>query len=122
MGVFARFLRRSKSTEEAATEEVSSGAGNPAGDATPGTETDTVTAAEAGTEAVSDTVTGAGAGSGAESGTGAAVQTDGSDAAATAGERTARDTEVPATASVEIPHQQSAAEAADNEAGEGART
>ncbi|MER5181924.1 hypothetical protein ABT009_26820 [Streptomyces sp. NPDC002896] len=83
MGVFARFLRRSKGTEEAST-----------------------------AEAPAELLT---AGSGAE-----AEEAKGSSEAET--EATpAADAEKNTAESVEIPKQQSAEEAADNEAGEGAR-
>jgi hypothetical protein len=94
MGVLARLFRRSKVTEEAATEETTTAAEASAG--TPEGGTDVEPAAEAtreATEAGGDTPTEA------EPAT-APVAADG----------------------IEIPRQQSAEEAADSEAGEGART
>lgn len=89
MGVFARLLGRSKTTEEASGEEQAVAVT----DESPAEETE---AAKGSPEA----------GSGAESETTA----EKSEAVA-----------VPATEGVEIPKQQSAEEAADSEAGEGAR-
>ncbi|MCX4988006.1 hypothetical protein OHB05_30210 [Streptomyces sp. NBC_00638] len=82
MGVFARLLRRSKSTEEASPAEVET-AVQPDG-----------TEAEVAAEGSSDN--------------------EGEATAGTAGTDTAED--------VDIPKQQTAEQAADNEAGEGART
>lgn len=92
MGVFDRLLRRSKATEEASTAD---------------TQTDTQPAEDRTAEAadeVSETEAGAGVQEAAETTATEVVEAaDGVD-------------------SVEIPKQQSAEAAADNEAGEGART
>ncbi|MFE2040944.1 hypothetical protein ACFXAZ_08425 [Streptomyces sp. NPDC059477] len=93
MGVFARLLRRSKATEEVATEEAS---------------TTAAPAVEAAAETVVEKA-------------GEAAEPTGSDEVAT-GEPAARDAGGRTTASVEIPKQQSAEQAADNDADEGART
>jgi hypothetical protein len=95
MGVFGRILRRSKATEEASTAEAV---------------TDTETAAAPTAEAAAE-VSGTEAGAGVEE----AAGTTATEAVATAGSADAAD-------GVEIPKQQSAEVAADNEAGEGART
>ncbi|MFF5139114.1 hypothetical protein ACFY6U_05065 [Streptomyces sp. NPDC013157] len=101
MGVFARFLgKKQKASEEPRTSEepevtAPSGA-EPGG---PGPENAAEEAAEAGTGAK---------GSGEDDGRGADARTETERAAA--------------AADTEIPQQQSAKEAADNEAGEGART
>ncbi|MYS89867.1 MULTISPECIES: hypothetical protein [Streptomyces] len=91
MGVFARLLRRSKATEEAA----------PAA------------------EAQADKAT---AGTEAEETAGADAAAKGADGAAEAAEPVAEAAEVTETEGVDIPKQQSTDKAADNEAGEGART
>jgi len=111
MGVFARLLRRSKATEEASTaetqadiptaesaaEEAAQAEGSTDVEGGAGTEVDSPAEAEA-----TDTATATAEG------------TDGS-TATEAGEDAAAE-------GVEIPKQQSAAAAADHEAGEGART
>ncbi|MGW1030471.1 hypothetical protein ACWD4J_43720 [Streptomyces sp. NPDC002577] len=95
MGVFARFLRRSKGKEEASTAEA------PAESLTAesGAETEEAKgSSEVGTNPVDNT-----------------------DTDAEAQETAEADAEKNTAESVEIPKQQSAEEAADNEAGEGAR-
>ncbi|MER5468490.1 hypothetical protein [Streptomyces sp. NPDC002685] len=83
MGVFARLLRRSKATEEAATAEAQAAA-QPA-------DTEAEVAAEA------------------------------NDSSEIEGEATAGTAEADTAEDVDIPKQQTADQAADNEAGEGAR-
>ncbi|MFF0096805.1 hypothetical protein ACFYSF_43795 [Streptomyces canus] len=113
MGVFARLLRRSKATEEASTAETQAdirtaestpeeaGEAKAATDVTARTEAETGPQAEGRTEAeVAETA-------GAEDADGATATEAAEDDAAE---------------NVEIPKQQSADEAADREAGEGART
>ncbi|WP_416960186.1 hypothetical protein [Streptomyces sp. Agncl-13] len=95
MGVFDRILRRSKATEEASTAEAQAG-----------TQTAGPLTAEAADEATETE-----AGTGAED----TVETTATEAVETVEAADAVD-------SVEIPKQQSAEVAADNEAGEGART
>ncbi|WP_329268123.1 hypothetical protein [Streptomyces pseudovenezuelae] len=115
MGVFARLLRRSKATEEASTaetqadiptaesaaEEAAQAKGSTDVEGGAGTEVDSPAEAEA---ADSDTATATATAKGTD---GSTATEDGEDAAAEG---------------VEIPKQQSAAAAADHEAGEGART
>ncbi|MEU9269448.1 hypothetical protein AB0E04_28905 [Streptomyces sp. NPDC048251] len=103
MGVLARIFRRSKATEEATAETAS------AADASTGTPADGVGAERTG----EPTQESAEAGPGAEkAGNAAEPET----------EKTTEPVAVAGTDGVEIPRQQSAEEAADSEAGEGART
>ncbi|WP_053851047.1 hypothetical protein [Streptomyces sp. NRRL B-24085] len=108
MGVFARLLRRSKTTEEASTAE------RQADITTAEPAAEEAAEAKGSTGAEADASTEAGSEARAE-GTGAAGAegTDGS---------TATEAVEDAAEGVEIPKQQSADEAADHEAGEGART
>ncbi|KOU71544.1 hypothetical protein ADK57_11020 [Streptomyces sp. MMG1533] len=103
MGVFARLLRRSKTTEEASTAEAQAG--------TPTAEPATQEAAEA--KGSVETEAGAKSKTKAEAKAEDAVE----ETAVEAVEDTSGSGE-----GVEIPKQQSAEEAADSEAGEGART
>ncbi|WP_432119853.1 hypothetical protein [Streptomyces sp. bgisy032] len=103
MGVFARLLRRSKATEAPAAE---TGAGSAKAGA--GAES---AKAGAGTES-------ADAGAGTEEAA-AAAEVKAAEGTAEAAEPAAKDTE---TEGVDIPKQQSTDKAADNEAGDGART
>jgi hypothetical protein len=97
MGVFARLLRRSKATEEAVVAEVATEQAPTAAE-----QPDEATAAEDAAEQ--------------------AVQPEPEpDEAGEAAEPATKADLVAATESVEIPRQQSADEAADQEAGEGAR-
>ncbi|MGW6525988.1 hypothetical protein [Streptomyces sp. NPDC054962] len=110
MGVLARIFRRSKATEEA-TAETTSAADAPTGTPTdgvgaeqPGEPTPTQESAEVGVEV--------GAEKAEKAGKAAEPET----------EKTTEPVAVAGTDGVEIPRQQSAEEAADSEAGEGART
>ncbi|MEU3615234.1 hypothetical protein ABZ725_23320 [Streptomyces sp. NPDC006872] len=107
MGVLARLFRRSKAAEEAATEEATATEA-PSGttpEGTPEEGAEVEQAAEAGHEtAEAGDTTETESASVTETGTGTAAEP------------------VAATDGVEIPRQQSAEEAADSEAGEGART
>lgn len=125
MGVFARLLRRSKATEEASTAETQADI--------PTAEPAAEEAAEArgSTEAKAGAETGAGAGAGAGTRTEAESETQvkpqgevGEAAAAkdTDGSTATEAVEDAGTEGVGIPKQQSADDAADHEAGEGART
>ncbi|WP_329294244.1 hypothetical protein [Streptomyces pseudovenezuelae] len=113
MGVFARLLRRSKATEEASTAE---------------TQADIPTAesaAEEAAQAKGSTDVEGGAGTGTEVDSPAVAEAADSDTATTKGtdgSTATEDGEDAAAEGVEIPKQQSAAAAADHEAGEGART
>jgi hypothetical protein len=115
MGVFARLLRRSKAREEASTAE---------------TQADIATAEPAAEEAAeakgsTDATAEAGTGTGAEGETQVEPQAEVGETAAakdTDGSTATEAVEDAGTDSVEIPKQQSADEAADHEAGEGART
>ncbi|MFJ4938321.1 hypothetical protein ACIP8U_31270 [Streptomyces pseudovenezuelae] len=113
MGVFARLLRRSKATEEASTAETQ--AGIPTAES----------AAEEAAQAEGSTDVEGGAGTEVDS---PAEATDTATATATAtaegtdGSTATEAGEDAAAEGVEIPKQQSAAAAADHEAGEGART
>ncbi|MEU5598751.1 hypothetical protein [Streptomyces sp. NPDC020298] len=99
MGVFARLLRRSKATEEASATEPLTGAESGGSEAEePPEEATPAASAESGAS---------------ESGVPA------SEAASSDGGETGQ---AAATEATEIPKQQSAEEAADNEAGDGART
>ncbi|QJT04568.1 hypothetical protein G9272_33275 [Streptomyces asoensis] len=100
MGVLARIFRRSRATEEA-TAETASAADTPTGTPMDGIEaepTGAPTSAQESAEAE-------------EAGSGAEPEPD----------KTTEPVAVAATDGVEIPRQQSAEEAADSEAGEGAR-
>jgi hypothetical protein len=113
MGVFARLLRRSKATEEASTAETQADirtaepTAEEAAEAKGPTDTEAEVTADAGTETEAEDKTPVEV-------TGTAEDTDGS-TATEAVEDAAAD-------GVGIPKQQSAEEAADHEAGEGART
>ncbi|TKT03153.1 hypothetical protein E4U91_25755 [Streptomyces lasalocidi] len=149
MGVFARLLRRSKTTEEAVTQEVApeaipvadeapadgdvpSGADVPASGAVPASEeAPTAVAVPVADEAASVTDVGAEAGSAIDAA--ASVSTEApapADASEAEPEATGSAAETVSEADsadadadgVEIPRQQSADEAADREADEGART
>ncbi|MGW6927869.1 hypothetical protein ACWGA9_42525 [Streptomyces sp. NPDC054950] len=98
MGVLARIFRRSKATEEATAETTS------AADASTGTPADGVGAEQPGEPAPAEKAE--------EAGKAAEPET----------ENTTEPVAVAGTDGVEIPRQQSAEEAADSEAGEGART
>ncbi|MGI5458537.1 hypothetical protein ACQEWB_36290 [Streptomyces sp. CA-249302] len=98
MGVFARLLRRSKATEEASTAEDRAG---------------TATAEPVAEEAAEAK------GPAEAEGTTAVERTEAEPVAGSSDEATAT---VSGEGVVEIPKQQSAEEAADSEAGEGART
>lgn len=105
MGVLARLFRRSKASEEAATEEATATEA-PSGttpDGTPEEGAEVEQAAEAGHE------------------TAEAGDTTETESATVTGTGTAAEP-VATSDGVEIPRQQSAEEAADSEAGEGART
>ena len=106
MGVFARFLgKKPKSTEEPATEA-------PAGTEPDGSEADGSGAGNAAENAVEEAAAGA-----------TAVKEPAEDDGGSAEAHTDPEpVAVTGTDSTEIPQQQSAKEAADNEAGEGART
>lgn len=106
MGVLARIFRRSKATEEATAETAS------AADPSTGTSVDGVEAEQTG-EPTS-------ARESAEANAEAEAETAGN-AAETETEKTTEPVAVAGTDGVEIPRQQSAEEAADSEAGEGAR-
>ncbi|MFF1305075.1 hypothetical protein [Streptomyces sp. NPDC058307] len=121
MGVFARLLRRSKATEEASTAEAQADI--------PTTEP----AAEEAAEAKGSTDAEAGAGAEAKAGTRTETEGEtrvepqvevGQTAAAKDpdGSTATEAVEDAGAESVEIPKQQSADDAADHEAGEGART
>lgn len=105
MGVFARLLRKSKATEEASTAEVQ------AGTQSADTEAEVTEAAKGSSEASQASESTETPGSSEPSGSGCGAATA---AAEVTGAATTED--------VEIPQQQTAAKAADNEAGEGART
>ncbi|MFE6822973.1 hypothetical protein [Streptomyces sp. NPDC057690] len=112
MGVLARIFRRSKATEEATAETAS------AADASTATPSDGVGAEQRGEPAQESAEVGAevevaSAGTRAEKAGDAAEQET---------EKTTEPVAVAGTDGVEIPRQQSAEEAADSEAGEGART
>jgi len=98
MGVLDRFLRRSKATEEASTAEA---------------QADAQTAEDLTAEAADEV---------SESEAGAGVQEAAGTKEPEAGEPVEAAGAADGVDSVEIPKQQSAVEAADNEAGEGART
>ncbi|WLW51758.1 hypothetical protein [Streptomyces sp. YU58] len=102
MGVFARLLRRSKTTEEATAAEVQ------AADASTDEKGEQ---AEEAAEAKGSAEAGADVEAKAETGTGDAAE-----------EKTAAADKDTSGEGVEIPKQQSAEEVADSEAGEGART
>ncbi|MFD8234320.1 hypothetical protein ACFV20_20885 [Streptomyces sp. NPDC059696] len=102
MGVFARLLRRSKATAETPAAEVQADA------AKAGTETEAETAEAQTAEAQTAEAAGA-------------TEAKGTDAEAVTPAREAG-AEVGETEGVDIPKQQSTEKAADNEAGEGART
>ncbi|MFD7937582.1 hypothetical protein ACFV4T_24125 [Streptomyces sp. NPDC059755] len=108
MGVLARIFRRSKATEEATAETTS------AADASTGTPADGVGAEQPGEPAPTQ--------ESAEVGVGAEKAEKAGEAAETETEKTTEPVAVAGTDGVEIPRQQSAEEAADSEAGEGART
>ncbi|WP_406006374.1 hypothetical protein OG440_09340 [Streptomyces sp. NBC_00637] len=109
MGVLARIFRRSRATEEATAETAS------AADAPTGTPVDGVEAERTGDPtSAQEPAEGAEAADAAEAGKGAAPDPE--------PENTTEPVVVTATDGVEIPRQQSADEAADSEAGEGART
>jgi hypothetical protein len=111
MGVFARLLRRSKATEEASTAETQADirTAEPAAEEAGEAKGSTDAKAEVVTEPQAEGRTGAGVAetAGAEDADGTTATEAVEDAAAEG---------------VEIPKQQSADEAADREAGEGART
>ncbi|MEU6550906.1 hypothetical protein ABZ915_11620 [Streptomyces sp. NPDC046915] len=105
MGVFARLLRRSKATDEASATEPLTGAesGGPETEESPEEATASATAAstvssQSGATEIGPTAAEAASSDGGETGRAAAAE------------------------ATEIPKQQSAEEAADNEAGDGART
>ncbi|WP_405963132.1 hypothetical protein OG713_11630 [Streptomyces sp. NBC_00723] len=114
MGVLARIFRRSKATEEATAETTS------AADASTGTPADGVGAEQPGepapTQESAEAEVEVGVGVGAEKAEKAGK------AAEPETEKTTEPVAVAGTDGVEIPRQQSAEEAADSEAGEGART
>lgn len=124
MGVFARFRRKAKGAVEASTEECTAGStaagsedgttGEPGKDASKVREPVEVSAGEATVAAGSEEDAGGGeTAAGAGSGTGEVPAADGAGSSDPAGSSGAEQ--------VEIPKQQSVDEAADNEAGEGAR-
>ncbi|WP_230194451.1 hypothetical protein OHU34_11565 [Streptomyces sp. NBC_00080] len=101
MGVLARILRRSKAAEEATAETAS------AADASTGTPAEGIGAEQAG-----EPTTAQESAEAEQAGNAAEPET----------EKTTEPVAVAGTDGVEIPRQQSAEEAADSEAGDGART
>ncbi|MFF1439412.1 hypothetical protein [Streptomyces sp. NPDC058295] len=107
MGVLARIFRRSKATEEATAETTS------AADASTGTPVDGVEAERRGeSPSAQESAEAEKAETADKAGNAAEPET----------EKTTEPVAVAGTDGVEIPRQQSAEEAADSEAGEGART
>ncbi|SER96495.1 hypothetical protein SAMN04487983_102641 [Streptomyces sp. yr375] len=115
MGVLARLFRRSKVTEELATEETTAAVEASAGTPEDGTEAAQVDEADQAAEA-SQGATGAGDTALKETRTQPETETETRKATGSATES------VVAADGVEIPRQQSAEEAADSGAGESART
>ncbi|MFG3026970.1 hypothetical protein ACGFZJ_00250 [Streptomyces sp. NPDC048253] len=116
MGVLARIFRRSKATEEATAETTS------AADASTGTPADGVGAEQPGEPAPTQESAEAEVEAEVEVEVGAEKAEKAGNAAEPETEKTTEPVAVAGTDGVEIPRQQSAEEAADSEAGEGART
>jgi hypothetical protein len=111
MGVLARIFRRSKATEEA-TAETTSAADAPTGTPADGVGAEQPAPTQESAEAEAEVGVGVGAEKAEKAGKAAEPET----------EKTTEPVAVAGTDGVEIPRQQSAEEAADSEAGEGART